>query len=92
MSNHTNHPTALNFARQRGITVGSSDPIQADTALTVASLRELAIADGLPVNTKTRKADIIALLNEANQDASVDLSKLTARQARRVRKRLAVAS
>lgn len=85
--NHTSDPTAISYARQRGISVPKAVRIPEDTDLTVSELLGNAKAAGLPVNTKTRKPDLIAALNASVVVApSVNLDKLTARQRRRLRK------
>lgn len=93
MSNHTSHPAALAFARQRGIHVPKPSVIPQDTDLTVTELLGNAKALGLPANTKTRKGDLIAMLNGSSVvSPAVDLTKLTPRQQRRLRKRGLVAA
>lgn len=72
------------YARQRGINVGAMS-VPDDTKMTVSELIAAARAMGLKVTTKMKKSDLVATINSSV--GCVDVSRLTARQRRRIRKK-----
>lgn len=85
----TNNPTAVAYAKQRGVRTHPGSSLS--TEGTVADLYDRAKTAGLKVTTKMRKADLVKMIEHNNRCVSsnerVDISKLTPRQRRRLRKR-----
>lgn len=85
----TQNPTAVVYAKQRGISINKRPKLSAEG--TVEELHSRLKDAGIKVTTKMRKAELLDLIEHNNRVASVskdvDISKLTPKQRRRLRKR-----